>query len=99
MPLNTHLRKLWEQAGYSTKMGSAAVVPPPPSMWRRVYYLTSAEYAVSNIVFARIKLVRFTKLNDPFELLAPKSIDKSVQARVAEFRNTFDEENGVLCFS
>ena len=36
----------------------------------RVYYLTSAEYAISNLALKRIKVSRYQDLNDPFELLA-----------------------------
>ena len=71
MPLNNHLRALWRERGYPDGMGSAAVVPPPPKGIRRLYHLTSAEYAISNIVFNRLKVARFSDLNDPFELSAP----------------------------
>jgi hypothetical protein len=64
----------------------------------RVYYLTSAEHAISNIAFGRLKLARFTQLNDPYELLAPKSSDKKVRDTIADFRKSFDQENGLLCF-
>jgi hypothetical protein len=69
MAYNEHLRQQWIDKGYSRNMGSAAVVPPPPQGFRRLYHLTSAEYAISAIVFGRLKLARFAQLNDPFELL------------------------------
>jgi hypothetical protein len=54
MSLNKHLRRLWSEANYPDGMGSAAVTPPPREEYRRVYYTTSAEFAISNIVFGRI---------------------------------------------
>ena len=35
----------------------------------RVYYLTGAPFALSNLALRRIKIARFEDLNDPFELL------------------------------
>src|SRR5262249_32150283 len=99
MPLNRQLRKLWVDAGYSSHMGSAAVVPPPQAQYRRVYYLTTAEYGLSNIVFRRLEVARFSQLNDPFELLAPKFTDRKMRDEVGKFKNAIDKEDGLLCFS
>jgi hypothetical protein len=49
MGYNEHLRQLWVDKGYSRDMGSAAVVPPPPDGFRRLYHFTSAEYAISSM--------------------------------------------------
>lgn len=97
--MNNQLRKLWSAAGYSPKIGSAAVVPPPANEWRRVYHLTPAEYAISNIAFGRLKLARFADLNDPFELIAANLKDLPTKAFVTDFKESFDRENGLLCFS
>ena len=97
MPLNKDLRELWAQAGYPSGMGSAAVVAPPPKRFRRAYHLTSAEHAISDIAFGRIKVARFTKLNDPFELLAPRFLRRSLDFE--KFRREYDLSNGLLCFS
>ncbi len=70
MPMNDALRAEWKKAGYHTKMGSAAVVPPPPKNFIRVYHLSPAKYAISDIEHGRIKVARFSDLNDPFELMA-----------------------------
>jgi len=95
---NEHLRKKWIERGYPGNMGSAAVVPPPPVGFRRLYHLTSAEYAVSDIVFGRLKVARFSKLNDPFELLARSALDGRAPALLAD-KHKMDQKNGLLCFS
>jgi len=51
-------------------MGSAEVVPPPPAELIRVYHLTPAEFAINNIALGRLKVTRFSDLNDPFELIS-----------------------------
>jgi hypothetical protein len=99
MPLNNHLRPLWTDADYPPGMGSAAVTPPPSNDYRRVYYITSAEFAISNIVFGRLKVGRFKSLNDPFELLAPKFTDRHLRTLMGEFKRKFDAQNGLVCFS
>jgi hypothetical protein len=95
MPYNEHLRKWWVEKGYLPTMGSAAVVPPPPDGFRRLYHLTSVEYAVSAIVFGRLKVARFSSLNDPFELLARSGRSPGLLAN----KHNMDREKGLLCFS
>ncbi|WP_165637631.1 DUF2971 domain-containing protein [Bradyrhizobium shewense] len=80
-------------------MGSAAVTVPPDKKYQRVYYITSAEHALSNIVFGRIKVARFSLLNDPFELLAPKFANSILRKSMSKFKREFDEMNGAVCFS
>jgi hypothetical protein len=45
-----------------------------PDGFKRVYYLTPAQFAISNVALQRIKVARFSDLNDPFELLG---VDRS----------------------
>jgi hypothetical protein len=78
-------------------MGSAAVVPPPPRGLRRLYHLTATEFAISAIVFKRLKVARFSNLNDPFELLARSAI--GFYAGLMVNKNKMDKEAGLLCFS
>ncbi len=59
--MNKSLRRLWVAAGYHEKMGSAEVLPPPGGGFRRLYHQTTAEYAISNIVFHRIKVARLMR--------------------------------------
>jgi hypothetical protein len=97
--LNNDLRRLWREKGLTGREGSAAVCPPAPEGCSRVYYLTSAEYAISNIVFSRLKVARFSELNDPFELLSPRTAQTHSIVEIRKFRENFDIHNGLLCFS
>jgi len=95
--LNDHFREAWKLAGYCTNYGSADVVPPPPSTVLRAYYICPSEYAISNIVFKRQKVSRFSELNDPFELLA--FWRGSEHPVIVSYRRQQEAETGLLCFS
>jgi Protein of unknown function (DUF2971) len=98
MPYNEHLRQQWIDKGYSRHMGSAAVIPPPPDGLRPLYHLTSAEYAITDIVFGRLKVARFSALNDPFELMARSALHTPIQ-RSLDYKKQLDSKSGLLCFS
>jgi hypothetical protein len=99
MGLNDRFRKQWKAAGYLYGNGSAAVVPPPRNGFKRLYYLTGADHAVSNIVFGRIKISRFSELNDPFELLGANFGNKTIRQVVRDHKQDFDNKYGLVCFS
>ncbi|TFF21667.1 DUF2971 domain-containing protein [Jiella endophytica] len=99
MPLNTKYLKEWRKAGHEDRRGSQNVLPPAPAGFRRLYYLTSADHAVSNIVFSRIKVSRFSELNDPFELLGSNFSDVEFRKVVRQNKLKFGERNGLICFS
>lgn len=99
MPLHKEYRRLWETEGYDPRMGSAGVVHPPGLQKLRVYYFTSAEYAISNIALGRVKVSRFSELNDPFELLALKSSRSSVRNISKLLRDEYDKTSGLISFS
>ncbi|NDP48093.1 MAG: DUF2971 domain-containing protein [Sulfuriferula multivorans] len=65
----------------------------------RLYHLTTAEYAISNIGLRRLKIARFGDLNDPFELLAAELEDKDFRKAVKSWKNEFHNTKGLLCFS
>ncbi|EOZ1376038.1 MULTISPECIES: DUF2971 domain-containing protein [Enterobacteriaceae] len=65
----------------------------------RVYYLTNAEYAISNIALKRIKVSRYQDLNDPFELLAADLSDKNVRKELRKIKRKIEDEQGIICFS
>ncbi|PBB83563.1 hypothetical protein CK216_27790 [Mesorhizobium sp. WSM3876] len=92
-------RAEWAALGYDRHMGSAEVVRPPESNLLRAYYLTSAEYAISNIALGRIKVSRFSDLNDPFELLALKGNQAHVRNFGRLLRDEYDRTTGLICFS
>lgn len=91
--------KEWAQARYAKDMGSARVLPPPPKSVIRVYHITSSEFAISNIGLSRLKVARFSDLNDPFELIAVSFNDARVRQVVRRFKTRFDTRTGLLCFS
>jgi hypothetical protein len=99
MPTNNALRAQWSAAGYRPGCGSSAVVPPPPQNFIRVYYITSAEHAISDIGLGRIKVARFSDLNDPFELMAANFRERQTRKIVRNFKNAYDSHTGLLCFS
>lgn len=65
----------------------------------RLYYLTGAAFALSNIALRRIKISRFSDLNDPFELLAVNLQDKEHRRSFRTLRDTLNESKGLLCLS
>jgi hypothetical protein len=80
-------------------MGSAEVVPPPPSDFIRLYHLVSARHGLENIERGRLKVSRFQDLNDPFELLAVNFKEKPIRAMVRDFKASYHTQTGLLCFS
>lgn len=93
-------RRAWVDAGYRSDMASAiACMPPVDPNLRRVYHLTSVEYALSNIALGRLKVARLFDLNDPFELMAADFRARPVREVVKGFMSEFDSSTGLLCFS
>ena len=99
MPAHSQLRQLWTAAGYSSGMGSAAAVPPPNGEYLRVYHLTSATHAISSVALQRLKVARFSDLNDPFELLAVNFRDRDARRTTENFKNEINTNTGLICFS
>ena len=97
--MNPKLAEKWKKAGYRTNLGSARVALPPAQEFIRVYHLTSAENAISDIGLGRIKVARFSDLNDPFELMAVNFRERQVRKVVRDFKNAYDSHTGLLCFS
>lgn len=65
----------------------------------RVYYLTGALFALSNLALQRIKVARFGDLNDPFELLGIDRSNRSFRKEFMEKRKRIDKTKGLICFS
>jgi Protein of unknown function (DUF2971) len=65
----------------------------------RVYYLTGAQFALSNLALRRIKIARFEDLNDPFELLGVDVGDKEHRATFRARKEQINASKGLICFS
>lgn len=89
----------WKRAGYPKGMGSASVVPPPSHEFVRAYHLTSAEHGISSISLRRLKVARFSEVNDPFELLALNFHEPRMRRLVRRFKDSHNSTTGLLCFS
>lgn len=76
-----------------------AEVQPAPDGHRRVFYLTGAQFGVSDIALQRIKVARFSDLNDPFELLGVDRTDLKDRAALREQTKAINEQTGLICFS
>ena len=65
----------------------------------RVYYLTGAQFALSNLALRRIKISRFEDLNDPFELLGIDIDDKNHRSAFRATKDDINKKRGLICFS
>jgi len=64
----------------------------------RVYYLTSAQFGLSNLALRRLKIARFNDLNDPFELLAIDVANRDLRIGIAAKNSQINNEEGIICF-
>lgn len=65
----------------------------------RVYHLTEALFGLSDISLRRLKVARFSELNDPFELLAVNVANFDLRAGISAKKRQIDKKEGLLCFS
>jgi hypothetical protein len=65
----------------------------------RVYHLSDAQHALSNVALRRIKISRFSDLNDPFELLGADLRDKDLRKAFRETKEELHKNKGLICFS
>ena len=73
--------------------------PLDPAVPVRGYHLMAAEHAISSIAMRRLKVARFSEVNDPFELLGLNIMKKELRPELALFRALQDKATGLLCFS
>jgi len=99
MPQQNQLKEEWRRLGYRDGMGSASVVPPPGADFIRAYHLTSAEHGISSISLRRLKVARFSEVNDPFELMALNFRERKTRQLVRRFKDSHNNKTGLLCFS
>jgi hypothetical protein len=65
----------------------------------KLFYLTSAPFALSNLALRRLKIARFADLNDPFELLPVNLADAINRRALCAFKESINETIGLICFS
>jgi hypothetical protein len=65
----------------------------------RLYYLTGFQFGLSNLALRRVKISRFSDLNDPFELLAVDLKDRRHRKAFRETKETLNESKGLICLS
>lgn len=65
----------------------------------RLYYLTGSQFALSNLALRRVKISRFSDLNDPFELLAVNLKDKEHRKAFRATKEELNGSNGLICLS
>lgn len=66
---------------------------------QRVYKLMPLQFALSSIALRRLKISRFSELNDPFEMLAVDLFDFDLRAGIHAKKAQIDSLEGLLCFS
>lgn len=66
---------------------------------RRVYYLTGAMTGVACIAMQRLKVSRFSDLNDPFELMAVNVNNKAMRRAFNATRTELNTATGLICFT
>ncbi|HGJ5862611.1 MAG TPA: DUF2971 domain-containing protein [Arsenophonus nasoniae] len=64
-----------------------------------LYYFTSAVHAISNIENDRIKISRFSDLNDPFELLGVNRGDLHTRKKLQRQKKEINKKEGLICLS
>jgi len=65
----------------------------------RLYYFTSAQFAISNMALQRIKVSRIDEVNDPYELIGVNRRDPNIDYSFVRMRELVAENNGLICFT
>jgi hypothetical protein len=65
----------------------------------RVFHFINTSYGISNLSLKRLKVSRFSQLNDPFELLAADLLDPRDRKALSEFKTSLNAKTGMICFS
>lgn len=66
---------------------------------KRVYYFTPPKFALKNLKSGHLKVSRFSKCNDPFELAAFSHRNKKLRQAFKSWLEGMDKRYGLLCFS
>jgi hypothetical protein len=65
----------------------------------RVYYMTTAQHALSNLEHRRLKIAEFADMNDPFECLAVEMSNKHLRRGFTAVKENLEKKRGAVCFS
>jgi hypothetical protein len=65
----------------------------------RVYNFVGALHGINNLALRRLKVSRFSKLNDPFELLAADLFDHRDESALEKMKAQLDKTSAIICFS
>ena len=65
---------------------------------KRVYYFTPPEFALENLQNERLKVSRFSRCNDAFELASLGQRNKAFRKKFRKWLLEFDKRSGLLCF-
>lgn len=65
----------------------------------KIYHLLSSDNAINDIALKRVKVSRYSDLNDPFELMGGELSDKTHREFVREVKNNLNKSHGLICFS
>ena len=66
---------------------------------KRLYYFTSAKYALLNIEQSHIKISDLNRVNDPYEFLAVKLNQRSRHNLLTKVISHLGKQFGIVCFS
>ncbi|QKW96816.1 MULTISPECIES: DUF2971 domain-containing protein [unclassified Agrobacterium] len=70
-----------------------------PSASKTLYYYTSKDYALQSLRDKRIKIARFTELNDPFDFLGISMKNAGRSTELQSLKEDLDESTGIICMS
>src|SRR2546430_12217196 len=100
MSVRGRLKKEWKRRGYDTTLlASATIAPPPTEGFIRGYHLTSLDHGQSDVSHRRLKIARFSDLNDPFELIALNFHERNTRIAARMYKKDQHDRIGLLCFS
>jgi hypothetical protein len=88
----------WKRLGLE-RIASMDIAPPPPRGFIRAYHFVEAKHGRSDIIAQRLKVARFSDLNDPFELLGLNSHERLIRRAAKSHKKDQDSNFGLLCFS
>ncbi|KAA3511594.1 DUF2971 domain-containing protein [Agrobacterium rosae] len=67
--------------------------------YRTLYYYTSKDFALQSLRDKRIKIARFTELNDPFDFLGISTKDSGGRLQLKPIKEELDQTTGIICMS